>query len=236
MKLILRSDFIDWYDYAFDVATSSDDVVIFERFSNSREYTRREALDLLKNKGYYTPLYGTVNEVAEKMIDQFFTSFPDLIEFKHKIIHDLMEVVIYHDEYGHRGEGKEILQLDVAMKEYPDKFCVKYIPNSPDGLGYSRRVLVVGNNMWLIDYWSENDWRSNCGDVHWKVLNKNPLRSSGTFKYPMYAIDFVQGYAIDFNTAPGLEPLKEILPPDDVVKFIKEYYQSTAVHSSINKK
>jgi hypothetical protein len=63
---------------------------------------REEMFSFLKEHGEWTPLVGTVQELA---------SF------------SIQEVVVYTNLFTHRGEGKEKLSIEQALHFYPTHFA-----------------------------------------------------------------------------------------------------------------
>jgi len=206
MKLKLKSDFYDWYDHAFDL-----DGMTFQRISKSIT-TRKQDLESLKNLGFRVPRFGKVIDFYHEI----------LTHKQHPEITPVIQVVVHTDPKAHRGEGKVLLSTTEAFLRHPHDFCVEYIPSNRK----SQRLLCVGKRTFWIEYESKDDWRSNMGDVNFKVLDQIPERPR--FFLPMFAIDFVgkeKLYAIDLNIAPGLEPLKGIMTASEIVDELKNWLE-----------
>lgn len=189
--MILKSDFLDWYDYEFDGKGE-----IFSRFSRSG-MSRPEMMEHLKSLGYIVPQYGLASDIETGI------------------------VVVHADINSHRGEGKFLRTTEEAIKDFPRAFCMKYIDCQK---GQSFRKLIVGNKMFHIKYWSDHNWRSNCGEGVEEVIESNiPVAETET---KLYAIDFVMElrtnklFAVDYNIAPSLAPLKGIITAKEVLELL----------------
>lgn len=218
MKLSLKSNFRDFYDFAFDKQGE-----VFERLDNAG-ISRREMFTYFNELDLKTPVHGTVRDVVaclQESFDEQGRATQDLF------LEHLVDLVVYLDEYQHAGEGKVKLSAKAALEAYPDHYCSEYIPATASGTGESLRYLQVGIRKWWIRYWSENDWRSNAGEGDWEVLCEEKRGYHPRIKYPMFAIDFVRAgkhlCAIDFNVAPGLGPLNGIVSPWDIVALVKRH-------------
>lgn len=201
MKVKLISDFLDYYDHHFD----RDGVEFFRKSRTC--LSRSEIFGLLKSKDFDTPVHGIC-----KHLSYYF--MPESL------------VVLHLDEYAHCGEGKELIRYDEASRSYPDHFITEYLKGEVPGL--SIRHLTIGNRSWLLEYKSEDDWRSNAGNVEIKVIKELEGSSKSISLLPLYAIDFVKDfdvfYAIDFNTSPGLKytGMEDVLQPKEVAQLIKQ--------------
>lgn len=202
MNLKLKSDFIDYYDHWFDLNGN-----VFERFSRSG-MNRREMFAFLKEKGERTPRVGTLKQLLAEGVKK---------------------VVVYLDEMAHRAEGKILLLASDAAQEYPDHLCSEFIEN-PDQIVCTTRRLQVGDQIFWLQYTSDDAWRSNFGTVEIKII-KHETSLHPSIHHPLFAIDYVHGeagrYAIDFNIAPQIKGtgIEEVLPPKKVVELIKSHYQ-----------
>lgn len=197
MKLI--SDFNDWYDIAFDGRGKE-----FYRISSSG-MPRPKMLKYLKTNNFNVPLFGRI-----KMLSNY----------------PIHKVVIHSDLRAHQGIGKILITIDDAIQKYPNYFGVEFIV--PDEKGCSYRFLKVGWRRWWIKYLSTEDWRSNCGDGDYEVLEKGfddylPQRLPD---FPvLVAIDFIFAgnrlWAIDYNIAPGLQPLNGYISPFEIIELLE---------------
>ena len=210
MKLKLMSDFHDYYDHWFDRKGKT-----YIRMSKNN-ISRTEMFDILfKNKLNVAPY----NKVKNINLRDKYTE----------------NIVVYLDEYSHRGKDKELLALDIAKEKYPNKLASKYLSGFTNKCvdnikSLSVRLLQIGDYRFWLVYYSTNDWKSNCGDCYINILEYD-LYNYTDINYPMYAIDFVihneKLYAIDFNTSPGLKftGVEEILTGKEIYNKIKDYYK-----------
>ena len=192
----LVSDFRDYYDHWFD---NSDPT--FNRLMGAGP-TKQEQFKLIAQAGYVTIPYG-------RPID---FSAEDLL-------------VVYLDETLHAGEGKSLMPQPKALEQHPDKLCSLYIASN----SISTRYLWVGSRCFELTYENldKREWRSNVGEVDVgfeKELFNHP-HPKCLSQFPLVAIDFVGGYGIDLNIAPGIKytGLEDILSGREVYELIKEY-------------
>lgn len=221
MKLLLRSDFIDYYDHHFDTLDRPRIHMNYQRMSRVN-YTRhdnflymRETLNLL------TPEFGIVEDMHRRF--RFSTRLPD--------------VVVYIDDKAHQGDGKEKLGLEEAMRKYPQSLCSMYLKEEPST---SYRVVAIGEDgprVWLKYQSLTHPWKSNVGDVEvekvaWKGTKKpdrGHIPNIVSYNSPIFAVDFVAFngnlYAIDFNHSPLLRwtGIEELVEPKMIVKEIRKW-------------
>lgn len=205
VKIKLLSDFVDYYDHWFDL-----EGITFNRFSYSG-MKRSEALRYLSSLGLMVPTFGKVRDLP-RLIDGYF--------------HQLTDVVVYLDETAHKGEGKVKMPLSEALEKYPDHLATEYIQVLPAFASCSWRYLQVGDKRFWLQYFSRNDWRSNCGEVEIKVLSKEKDGYCPSIKYPLFAVDFLPAghlYAVDFNISPQIRGtgIEDILPSREAAEAIK---------------
>lgn len=217
-KVILKSDFRDYYDHWFDKLYYPDDeeYIIFERMSNGG-MSRRQMFEMFDRMGIDTPLHGTPMEILTETTWQFDTMLSKV------------EVVVYTDLFQHCGEGKVKMPILDAIEQYPNDFCSEYI--EPVVRGESHRYLQIGNQGFWLQFNSSDDWRSNCGDVKIKIAmtGLGAYNSWPTIKEPLYAFDWVERreaecYIIDFNIAPQIKGtgIEAILSGPEAANQIKE--------------
>jgi hypothetical protein len=236
----LLSDFRDYYDHWFDL-NLNDAAPVFERMAGERSLSRRDVLRAFSALGIETPEHGTVTEVIDKVrTGELMNSFsPE--EQERLLDMGFGDVVVYLDEYAHRGEGKERINWRTALDQYPDHYATHYIMTYPsENTGLSLRNLSVGRLRVMIRYANENDWRSNYGDPLIMPLASleipEDIQVPLTFHYPLYAIDYLdmgKAYkAIDFNSAPQIRGtgLENMIEPKTLVKQIEAWY---AVHDPV---
>ncbi|MHB1681532.1 MAG: hypothetical protein ACYCYO_01710 [Bacilli bacterium] len=210
MKLMLCSNFVDYYDHHFDLTGRP-----FPRFSQGG-MSRRQMFAFLKRVGLEVPIHGIVRELYERM-EAYDQEYPE----------STMDLVVYLDETAHRGEGKIHLGFKEALDVYPNQFASMYI-HPPQDLAQSTRYLAVGDRAFWLRYESIDDWRSNCGDVRITVLREEK-RGRYLIPFALYAIDFVpigqlnEQLAVDFNVAPGIRGtgVEERLSAQEAVEAIK---------------
>lgn len=202
MKIGLHSDFTDYYDIYFSPHWDKVDMY-YERFATcpQKMLGREEEFRLV--------------DVYSRRLNIFTAEHGYTQSFKN------CKVVVYTDPLKHIGEGKELMEAEEAAEKYPWYFASKYYRSD-----YSLRFLQIGVFAFTLRYRSD-DWRSNCGNVAVELIGTaKPIISS----YPMFAIDYVRAdntcyYAIDFNTAPGISPLKNILSGEEVCNQIRKFYE-----------
>jgi hypothetical protein len=209
VKLQLRSDFRDFYDHMFD--RSGD---VFERFTRT-DMHRRDVFELLSRAGYKVPPHGT----AAKIKSVFHA--PD----------DGWTVVAYDDPFAHRGEGKRKTGVNTLD---PETYCSLYLGTLSEitATNVSYREVWIGR-LWIgMCYRSNDEWRSNVGDVEIVTtgMSEDIPRPDAFVNFPLVAVDLVgsmdDGYAVDLNTAPGLSAVRDMLRAGEVVDHIKEFLET----------
>jgi hypothetical protein len=240
-KIILNSDFRDYYDHAFDkdYLGVAEDTISFHRPSS--HYSRAQALDFLADARFVVPERGTVAEVYTSLLKQTTLGvtgrreggYPGKQDIAKELFAGVVKVVVYLDEYSHRGEDKLLLDLDYAVQHFPHYYCTEYV----GGMGSSIRMLQVGKQVFWLKYTTTrpDEWRSNV-DPQVELLRRPtpgyfmPVSAGGD--YPMFAIDFVGTpngtfFALDFNISPSWRhtPVEGLLPASDVYILIRNYYR-----------
>jgi hypothetical protein len=117
-------------------------------------------------------------------------------------------LVVYDDPYAHCGEGKRLWKPgDVGARS--SQFCSRFIDTHERPK--SSRVLRIGHFEFHLEYTSDDEWRSNVGDVTCTLLRHFDVsREYDLIRYPMYAVDTVhdplheRNVAVDLNVCPGL--------------------------------
>lgn len=219
MNIFLETDFRDYYDHVFDLV---GDHVITRNQKDT--VTRTKWFNMMGSFGVNVIPYGEPKDIKEFLLDG--------VEDKATIrrILDTQKLVVYTDEYAHKGEGKELLTLRQASNKYPEHLASRYIDTAT-----TTRYLKIGCRHFYLNYTSLDDWRSNCGTVICEfVSEEEELTPEDIYVNPiqrtvMYAIDFVEFngkmFAIDFNSAPswrGTE-VEKILSPRDVRDTIEKF-------------
>lgn len=136
-------------------------------------------------------------------------------------------IVVYTDEYAHRGEGKILVTAEEALDKYPDLYCSQYVPTRPDGGSASERVVTVGGTCFRIEQ-ASSDWRSNCGpDAEFAITHSFAATPIWLVNTPIFAIDYIrcgnQFLAIDFNEAPDINPLEKYLSSTSVYDVVSNF-------------
>ena len=210
LKIKLRSDFNDYYDHAFASNAFPADYV-FNRMSTN-EIDRGEQFCVMD-----TTFRGNrISVVEHALAKDYFGLYREL-------------VVVYLDPLAHRGENKLITTIEDARDRFPDCLCSKYWGRKPM-VAESMRHLQIGDQAWQIDYTGYGSWMSNNAPVvDIKVVGSiPPFNQVGAGKYyAMFAIDFVNGTAIDFNTSPGLKGagMENKIKPDHIYQLITDFVE-----------
>jgi hypothetical protein len=235
-NIYIQSDFIEPYDNFLHDPMGE---IRWKRLSRGGG-SRREIFKLLDNyvagvctyRDHVAP-HGTVQELYDKYAEREINGIWNGNWDKTGICSPLSEIVVYTDEYAHRGEGKKICNIEDSIIECPDAYASVLLRNNQE-YSISRRELFIGNRLCLLTYVSLTDaWRSNCGHVviiyegQRKFLGsckipftRQPFTNKvGTFiESPMFAFDYIETpvasssypgghperFFVDFNEAPGL--------------------------------
>jgi hypothetical protein len=202
VRLILRSDFRDYYDHWFDSHLLYDGKAqVFERLSTGG-MTRGEMLASMREHGLTVPAFGKPADLRSE------------------------KVVVYLDDHSHRGERKRVMDRGKAQLLYWNNLACEYLPGPPD----SFRSLWIGRRSFALYYRSDDEWRSNVGDVKIRMCYEQLPEPAPLYDYPLWAIDFIycegEFYAVDLNIAPGLTgtPVEQLLKPGEVVELIKDWH------------
>lgn len=210
-KLVLKSDFHDYYDHWFDrVYYPEEEYITFERYSRSG-MNRQEMLEYLELNGYNVPKHGLVKDLSLQK-DQ--------------------KVVVYLDINSHRGMDKILSSFGESLKFYPMNYCMEYKKVNDNNLGHSFRALRIGDLNFSLFYKSQDSWMSNQGNVNISILDTEIDNLKKLLPdRPLLAVDFVipkeenKMYAIDLNISPGLTwtGIEDILDAKEIVDTIKHY-------------
>ena len=226
-RIAIDSDYLDFYDHAFYSPYNAD--IVWERRC-SRGMSKRKQFAFLEQQGLKTPNHGTVAEVYQKIRKDYFLSKG----LFHKSARNLAAVIVYLDEYAHRGLGKLRVSIELALDQYPNKYCSEFIQTTPSCDSVSYRYLQVGKKSFWLRYTGHDSWMSNhAEDVEVECLCANEDKFKFGVDCPVFAIDFIPGralYAIDFNTAPGFKetgiPLKD---PHEIYDLVEEWYHERSL-------
>ncbi len=138
------------------------------------------------------------------------------------------ELVIYKDEKAHRGEGKEVMDVESAIEELPDAYASVLLSNNQNFIT-SYRELYIGGNSFQLVYVSLTDfWRSNCGYTIILYKGRSKVFEGDVWPFtckagtcinsPIFAFDYIEvpvarsqypdgsseNFYIDFNESPGI--------------------------------
>jgi len=206
MKLLLKTDFIDYYDHHFDILINKEPHHVFKRMSRAAH--RKDAFEYLKSLGENVVTHGTVTALYDR--------FGPTKDF-----------VVYTDPYAHAGTGKEKMGAKDALSQYPNSFASVFIPHK-----FTIRRLQLGHLLTKLQYSSSHPWKSNVGDVSIDTVHSVFENMLYNKEFPLLAIDYVGNYtvgwfAIDLNTAPMLKwsPVENDLTADEVVTEIRDWME-----------
>lgn len=204
-KIFLNSDFRDWYDFEFATGKPGPDDFVLDRIANpDKDDLRNNRLYLLhtlKVFGFLTPDFGKVKDLKSR--------------------HPFL--VVYTDPYAHCGEGKELVSSDDPfLDDKQDYYCSAFVGKHLDK-SYSKRLLFVGEAAFEYWYSSTESWMSNVGDGQITEA-KRVYCARPPLTPPLFAIDFVEGYAVDYNTAPGTRGtgLNKLLTSEGVYRLLEK--------------
>jgi hypothetical protein len=229
MRVRLNSDFTDWYDHQFAGKYEVADAELIRLASDPNfSLSKRQQFKLLKEVGLNTPMNGEVSEVAPKVGNN--------------------KLVVYLDEFAHRGEGKVLLDSSEAIASYPKHYCSAWIDTATnDGLikSNSWRLLQIGDKGWWLKYQNPDSWLSNVGsNVSIELGNESDfwddcdLNRFVLKEYALFAIDFVfykcKLLAIDFNSAPGMKwtGIEKVISAKEIYSLITDYIASNCQNLS----
>jgi hypothetical protein len=214
-RVQLISDFYgqEPYDHWFDNSG-------IPLYRNSKAESRKQGFRHLENMNLRVPYHGTVADMY------------DIVG------HHRPSVVLYHDWYAHRGEGKSLAILHpLTYDTYPQTYAaLTIVCHTEPTISY--RYLRLGLWTCWLRYMSDDKWRSNCGNVQIDLYSQDPTtclsfpeRFVDPHAVPLLAIDFVRSiggmwWAIDYNTSPGIKdtPVLDLITPQEIVHLVKEYY------------
>ena len=226
MSIELRSDFRDYYDFAFPSTAE----LTFDRLAGDRSMTKLDQFRLLSSLGLRVPFVA----LGRDMLSDTPLRSDDL-------------VVAYTDDRAHCGEGKKLVQLrDLSLSD-DALLCSQWINTSGlmgDSISY--RLLQIGVRSWLLRYEGTGGWMSNhCDDtaifIKGECLGFQRWANATIDALPLFAIDFVvpvhaptpetiedvirDGYAIDFNSAPGMRwtGMNDLLSAIEVYSLVKDW-------------
>ena len=207
-----------------------EEELVLSRFSSKRP-TRKTQLKLLESFGLSIPRFGSVLELANRLIQDKST-----------------EVIGYPKNQ--ISLGSEKLKLAEAIEIYPLEFAVEYIVND-DRSNVGRCIRCIYCNQHILLYEVRNgideqfsngieQWRAgkvigdgilNLNQSKVEIITSNYQRQLSLTKeinsmYPIYQCDLVkrndQMFAVNFNPAPllGSTNIANSIPAKEMAKFV----------------
>lgn len=200
-SIALQSFFIDYYDHWF--ASRHEPNVVFWERRGDLPPDKIDQFRMLNRAGVATPDHGTAQDLRRRWPED-------------------QEVVAYYDPTGHATLGK----YKVALKHvyYPNMYCSAFI--ATDGPPTHTRIVHIGRRSVEFTMTSDHEWMSNTG----RDISMDLVRVDGHerhFDWPLYAVDYVTGLAVDLNRCPGLSrtPVEEVISARECAEAIIEYAQ-----------
>ncbi len=242
-NIYIQSDFIEPYDkYLHDPMGK----IRWKRLSKGGR-NRKEIFELMENyieKYRFAPdqviPHGTVKELFDKYEEQYVNGIYNTTWDRTGIKSSFSQMVIYTDIMAHRGEGKELMDVEDAIKECPDALASVKLSNEQI-FPVSYRNLFIGNEMYQLTYVSLTDWwKSNCGHVQIIYTDRGHVNDEDRLLFttlegtridsPIFAFDYIlipvatsgcpdgvdRRFYVDFNEAPGI--------PEEVI--VDQYYDN----------
>ena len=204
MKLILKTDFVDYYDNHFDQLSQPVPHMTFNRLTRNN-FSRKDLFNQLNKMNEPVIPHGNTKELSER----FWSA---------------QKFVVYIDDYAHSGQGKILIDRH-QVPQYTNTLASLYMPEKP---ALSLKKIVIGNRIFWAKYQSSHTWKSNVGD--YTELHE-PYEDLGINNelFPLYTIDYVLGanywWAVDLNTAPELGKLNLKISPEEIHQEIKNWYE-----------
>ncbi len=227
MLISLKTNFKDFYDHQFAGSWQKADI-IFPRYTTDG-MDRKSMFMYMLEKGLNIPLCGTVKEVHHKMKDRLPPAYAE------SWMASVFKIVVYLNVFEHCGEGKILLPATEALEKYPDHFCSQFVTSLVDGT-YSYRFLQIGKRQFNLKYTSDDEWRSNCGNVEVEVISEIKPHECfyDRFDYPIFAIDYVEAMNttyVDFNISPGLKHtgIEDVMTAKEIYEEIENWYLTKAL-------
>jgi hypothetical protein len=219
MKISLEADFRDYYDCIFYPGAEAS----YRRMAHAGDMPKQRQIDIMRKLRLQTlPFLPCAEQRPVKTIP----------------------LVVYTDPAAHCGEGKLLVEWRHAIEAHPLDYSIPFIATTNDPhKATSHRLLQVGSRAWWLWYEGHGGWMSNhCHETRISVIEEiAPIPAAACVKeFPIFAIDFVvpvaktpiykfsevleYGYAIDFNSAPGLRGtgIEDILSSVEVYRLVAE--------------
>ena len=200
-KVALQSFFIDYYDHWFD-SRHEPGVIVWERRGDLPPW-KEDQFRMMNAVGLETPHHGTASELLEYLDDD-------------------TEVVAYYDPRGHATQGK--YRTELGRVYYPEMYCSTFIKT--EGPPTHTRIVHIGDRSVEFTMTSDHEWMSNTGhDISMAFVSADCHPRH--FEWPIYAVDYVDGLAVDLNRCPGLSntPVEDVLTPKECADAIIEWAQ-----------
>jgi hypothetical protein len=220
MKISLETDFRDYYDHIFYPGADAS----YRRMAHAGDMPKRRQIDIMRK--LHLPRLPFLPCQQQRSVKT-------------------VPLVVYTDPAAHCGEGKLLVEWRHAIEAHPLDYSIPFIATTNDPhKATSYRLLQVGNRAWWLRYEGHGGWMSNhCERTEICVIEEiTPIdRTAACIKeFPIFAIDFVvpvaeapvfefgevleHGYAIDFNSAPGLRGtgMEDILSATEVYGLVAE--------------
>lgn len=206
MKIKLNSDYLDYYDFFFDL----DGKEFYRRAAKPNGYSKPQQFDLLSSYfGYKVPPNATVRE--------FYAQSVRTAKCYNPAYNSSEQLVVYLDNYAHAGNDKIVWSIAGSMVELengPNLYASLFLPTTEDPLNHSisYKYIKFGMHYALFKIECFNGWRTNSGNLD-IVLIKHGLEEDlqKLIWNPLYSIDMIryngEYYAVDLNTAPGMRGL-----------------------------
>jgi hypothetical protein len=194
----------DYHDY-FDFAFDREGE-LFIRYSRDM-LNREDAFRLMRLAGVSTVANGYVKDLLKVFNKEAF--------------------VIYLDDKAHAANGKIVVRGE-ERQMFKDYYA-SIVYGKPS---VSYRYLNIGNRQWKLEYKSDHEFFSNCGDVEITLIEEIlydtlkvpfPLKGRNFWAIDFVANDLAGELAVDYNTSPqiGKTPIENILTPTEVVNLLK---------------
>lgn len=204
----LKTDYRDYYDHWFGGSQQPENVFFNRQMTQGMD--RQSMMRYMRDElGLATPRFGTVKSVSEQILSYCRALVG--MGLNGDSLEDTARVVVHLDQRAHAGEGKVLMSVRDALEKYTGEFAVEYIQPTKTGFGVTMRYLQVGRRQFWLKYSSDDDWRSNAGEVNVEFIFEakgDVLNVFQPIRHPLFAIDFVIGhksFAIDFNESPCLK-------------------------------